>query len=66
MPNATLIEVEGDPVGLAVRDGRGFRFHATAQRLRAIDGKLFATPAAAARAARELPVSLAHPSRRHR
>ena len=58
MPNAYLIEIEGHAVGLAVRDGRGFRFHATERRLGVLHGKLFATPGAAERAARDLPASL--------
>lgn len=60
----TLVAPDGHPIGIVVRAGWGYRFHAADRRLRAIDGKPFATLDAARRAAWGLPATLAGPSPR--
>lgn len=43
MSEAYVIEVWGDAVGIAVKDGDSFRFHASAPSYFALDGKHFRT-----------------------
>lgn len=60
---ASIIEIAGAAAGIVAADGVGFRFHAAAHRFNTLDGCIFATPAAAERAARLLvsaPVGRAH------
>jgi hypothetical protein len=50
--NAFVIEVGGETAGIVARDGRGFRFYAATQAFDALDGRMFAAPGDAERAAR--------------
>jgi hypothetical protein len=64
----TIDGYDDEVAGIVVRyqGERGFRFHAASSAYHALDGHVFATPAAAERAARDLgrrPVALA--SRAH-
>jgi hypothetical protein len=59
--NAYIIEVAGQTAGIVARDGSGFRFHASAHRFNPLEGKMFASPRAAERAASALA---APPARR--
>lgn len=52
MFNSYLIEVAGKTAGILARDERGYRFHATAQPFFSLDGRIFADPWVAHRAAR--------------
>jgi hypothetical protein len=52
--NAYVIEVRGQTAGIVARDGQGFRFHASAHRFNALDGRHFKTPREAERAALRL------------
>jgi hypothetical protein len=52
----TIDGLDDEVAGIVVRyqDERGFRFHSGSKTYEALDGHVFATPAAAQRAAREL------------
>ena len=52
----TIDGLDDEAAGIVVRyDGeRGFRFHSASRAYHALDGHVFATPAAAQRAAREV------------
>jgi hypothetical protein len=52
--NAYVIEVRGQTAGIVARDGQGFRFHASAHRFNALDGRRFRTPREAEKAALKL------------
>jgi hypothetical protein len=52
--NAYVIEVRGQTAGIVARDGQGFRFHASAHRFNPLDGRRFANPREAERAALRL------------
>jgi len=54
MFHAYIIEVGGEPAGVLAREGEGklFRFHATARAYETLEGRIFADPWAAQRAAR--------------
>ena len=54
MPLAFVVEVNSDVVGLAVREGDHYRFHAVAERLFHLEGQLFASPLEAERMARQV------------
>jgi hypothetical protein len=54
MSLAFVVEVNSDVVGLAVRDGDHYRFHAVAERLLHLEGQLFASPLEAERVARQV------------
>jgi hypothetical protein len=41
MRNAYIIEIQDEAVGIAAREGRGFRFHAAANAFQQLDGRLF-------------------------
>jgi hypothetical protein len=41
MRNAYIIEIQDEAVGIAAREGRGFRFHAAAHAFQQLDGRLF-------------------------
>jgi hypothetical protein len=60
--NAYVIEVRGQTAGIVARDGRGFRFHASAHRFNGLDGQRFGTPREAEKAA----LALAQPGARNR
>jgi len=51
---AYVIEVREEAVGLVVRDGRGFVFHAARRPYFALDGRRFGSPQQAERAATEI------------
>jgi hypothetical protein len=62
MSDNQIIELDGRVIGLVVRRRRGYRLQTADRRLGAIDGKLFATIAAADRAVREFPSALTEAS----
>lgn len=64
MSEAFVIEVDGEALGLAVRDGRRFRFVSSQPLLQQIDRKLYPSLRAARNAATEAYRSLAA-RRRH-
>ncbi|MFC0217309.1 hypothetical protein FHS82_001174 [Pseudochelatococcus lubricantis] len=49
-----LIEISGKPAGIIARDANGYRFHASENAFNDLDGRIFADPQAAERAARKL------------
>ncbi|MGI6244918.1 MAG: hypothetical protein ACOYJQ_04020 [Pseudochelatococcus sp.] len=49
-----LIEISGKPAGIVARDANGYRFHASENAFNDLDGRIFADPQAAERAARKL------------
>jgi len=51
MSDAFVIEVEGEAVGLVMKEHEGFRFIASHKDQVPLDGRLFRTPTAAERAA---------------
>jgi hypothetical protein len=51
MHNAYIIEIQDEAVGIAAREGRGFRFHAAAHAFQTLDGRLFSSLQQAHRAA---------------
>jgi hypothetical protein len=55
MSEGYVVEIEGDIVGIVVRQPgeHGFRFHASIRDFDAMDGAVFANPTAAQRAAHE-------------
>jgi hypothetical protein len=52
MFHAYIIEVGGEAAGILAREGERFRFHATARAYEPLEGRIFADPWAAQRAAR--------------
>jgi hypothetical protein len=52
--DAYVVEVGGQTVGIVARDGTGFTFHASVHSFNALEGRLFATPRQAEKAALEL------------
>lgn len=48
-----LIEVSGRPAGIIARDTNGYRFHASESAFNDLDGRIFADPQTAERAARK-------------
>ena len=44
MFNSYIIEVGSEPAGIIVRDGRGFRFFASAKPFYELEGRFFGTP----------------------
>jgi hypothetical protein len=52
MSTSYIIEVGETPAGLVISEGRGFRFHSAARDFDQLEDRLFATPGAAAEAAR--------------
>lgn len=57
--DVTLIEVDDEAVGLAVRDGAGFRFFAAVASVGRLDNQLFASLKALRRSAAEHAAPLA-------
>jgi hypothetical protein len=53
MSDAFVIEVDGDAVGVVVKEREGFRFVASSRDHLPLEGRLFPTPTAAERAAIE-------------
>jgi len=53
MSDAYVIEVEGEAVGVVVKERQGFRFVASNRDHLPLEGRLFPTPTAAERAAIE-------------
>jgi hypothetical protein len=51
MPDAYVIEVQGVTVGIVARDGDAYRFYASLRLFNSLEGKKFATPRLAERAA---------------
>ena len=64
MSEAFVIEVDGEALGLAVRDGRRFRFVSSQPLLHQIDRKLYPSLRAARSAATEVYRTLTAPRRR--
>ena len=60
--NAYVVEVHGQTVGIVARDGQYFRFHASAHRFNALDGRRSKSPREAERAA----LALTRPAQRNR
>jgi hypothetical protein len=56
MTEPFIVEVWGKPVGVVVKKGNAFRFHALAQPYFALDGAQFTTPGHARLAAARLEV----------
>lgn len=54
MSNAYLIELNDVAVGLLARDESAYRFHAVLPRFNPLHGQVFADPAQATKAARQL------------
>ena len=54
MTEPFIVEVWGKPVGVVVKDGNAFRFHALARPYFALDGDQFTTPGHARLAAARL------------
>ena len=54
MRNAYIIEIDDEAVGIAARDGGGFRFHAALHAFNGLDGQLFPSLKEATRAAHAL------------
>ena len=54
--NAYIIEVDGQTAGIAARDGKHFRFHASSRLFDGLEGRRFATPREAEKAASALAV----------
>jgi hypothetical protein len=54
MHNAYIIEIDEEAVGIAARDGQGFRFHAAIHAFSGLDGKVFPSLRHATSAARAL------------
>ncbi|KIZ47951.1 MULTISPECIES: hypothetical protein [Rhodopseudomonas] len=51
MSDAFIIEVKSTAIGLVVRDGRGFRFHAACDEFHGLDGRAYRSPDDAQKAA---------------
>jgi hypothetical protein len=49
--DAYVIEVQGQTAGIVARDGRGYRFHAATHPFNSLDGRNFASPLQAEKAA---------------
>jgi hypothetical protein len=49
--DAYVIEVQGQTAGIVARDGRGYRFHAATHSFNSLDGRNFASPRQAEKAA---------------
>ena len=60
MTEPYIVEVWGKPVGVVVREGNAYRFHALAQPYFAIDGAQFTTPGHARLAAARLEFDRPH------
>ena len=61
MSEPFIVEIWGEPVGIVLREGNAFRFHAIARSFFALDGAQFTTPGHARLAAvrlRPAPASL--------
>jgi hypothetical protein len=52
--DAYVIEVQGQTAGIVARDGRGYRFHAATHPFNSLDGRNFASPLQAEKAAMAL------------
>lgn len=54
MPEPFVVEIWGQPVGVVLKEGNAFRFHAFARPFFEIDGAQFSTPGQARLAAAKL------------
>ncbi len=54
MSNGCVIEIQGDAVGILVREGRSYKFFAAMQAFNVLEGRMFSTPRHAERAAHEI------------
>jgi hypothetical protein len=64
MSSTYIIETRKGAAGIVVRDGRGFRFFAARRAFDGLDGRLFATPRAAEKAALDCLCGLDRRARR--
>ncbi len=61
MSDAYIIEVRGETAGIVARDGRSFRFYASNNRYNHLEGKAFASPRDAEKAAQDLALTRGKP-----